>query len=180
MSLVKSHDLETPEISKGPESARDIDIICDLGFLQRIIDAKDGAHKWFCLRASGPDRKGKPILMGDGRDQTTINKLCQACRDGWSWRQSQKLSADHIKAIKRFGDAELEAHIWACNNPEAPYSQLSLDPKHPFYCSKTNRRETQDKKCRVEPCDYFFHQVTKITVKDTPQYEELQKQLEAK
>jgi hypothetical protein len=162
------------------ESAREIETLCDLDFLQRIIDPKDGLHKWFCLRGSRPDRKSKPILMGDGRDPDTINKLCEACRTGWSWNQSQKLSADQIQAIKRFGEAEITAHLFVCNHPDTEYIQLSPDPKYSFLCLFTGNRQRIDKKCRLDPCDHLIHQELKVMIKDTPQYEDLQNQLEDK
>lgn len=179
--MIVFHDLDSPEIVRPEElSARDIDGSCELNFLQRIIDPKDGISKWFCLRGSRPDKRSKPILLGDGKDESTILKLCQACRDGWVWSQQRELSADKIQAIKSFGESEIEAHLFICNNPDSHYVQITPDPKSDFLCLKTNNRQSIKKKCTLESCTYLIHQILKVVIKDTPQYEELQKQLEEK
>ncbi len=172
---------ESPEvIPPGESSARDLEGSCELNFLQRIVDPKDGIAKWFCLRGSRPDRKAKPILLGDGKDGESIFKLCQACRDGWLWSQQRSLSDDKIQAIKSFGESEIEAHLFICNHPDSHYVQITPDPKSDFLCLKTNNRQSIKKKCILESCDYLIHQILKVVIKDTPQYEELQKQLEEK
>ena len=170
---------ESPEVLPV-SSSRDLSEFCELNFLQRLVDPKDSNLKWFCLRASRPDRKGKPILMGDGRDEPTIEKLCQGCRDGWIWAEKQKLSLDQIEAIKRFGDQEIEAHIFACNHAEVEYVQISPNPRKAFSCFLTGRLEVIEKKCIRDPCPHLFRVTFPVSIKDSPAYEELQKQLEEK
>ena len=154
------------------------DDYCELDFLKKIVDPKDGIKKWFCLRLSRPDRGGKPILMSDGRDHESIKALCQACKDGFMWARQKDLSADQIEAIKKFGEEEITAHLFICNHPDIEYVQLTPSPRHEFLCLFSNRRESVEKRCLREPCDHLIHHRLKVVVKETPQYEELQKQLE--
>jgi hypothetical protein len=179
LKLLSRLDSKAPEVYE-PLSDVDLSGLCELDFLKRIIGDKDGFLKWFCLRTSRPDRGGKPILMGDGRDPDTIRALCQACKDGWMWSQQQKLSDDQIEAIKRFGKEEIEAHLFICNHPESSHVQLSPNPRKDFLCRLTGNRQMIEKKCLRDPCPSLVHHTLKVVVKDTPQFNELQKQLEEK
>lgn len=168
------------EVIAAPFNEKELTDICDLGFLQRIIDPKTGQKKWFCLRGSRPDRQNKPVLMGDGYDEDSIRKLCEACKTGYLWNQQQKLSEDQIQAIKRFGEESIEANLFICNHPETEYIQLSPKPSNSFLCLLTGKREVISRKCQKELCKHLIHQTFTVAIKDTPQYQEIQKKLEGK
>jgi len=173
-------ELNQDEVIVKPFIEKDLIDLCDLGFLQRISDPKTGTKKWFCLRGSRPDRQAKPVLMGDGFDEDSIRKLCEACKTGYLWAQQNKLSEDQIHAIKRFGEATIEANLFICNHPETEYIQLSPKPSNSFLCLLTGNRQVISKKCKKEFCKHLIHNTFEVVIKETPQFQEMQKQLEGK
>ena len=50
--------------------------LCEVGFLQKIVDSRTKLELWFCLKNQRLYGKGKPILIADGRDRHSIQKLC--------------------------------------------------------------------------------------------------------
>jgi hypothetical protein len=96
------------------------------------------------------------------------------------WSQQQNLNQDQIEAIARFGNEEIEAHLYVCNHKDTEYVQMSPNPRKAFLCLLTGNRQVIEKKCIRDPCPSLIHQVLKVVIKDTPQYEELQKQIEKK
>lgn len=159
---------------------KDLMDLCDLGFLQKIADPKTGIKKWYCLRGSRPDRQAKPVLMGDGFDEDSIRKLCEACKTGYLWSEQRKLSEDQIQAIKRFGEETIEANLFICNHPDTEYIQLSPNPSNSFLCLLTGNRQVISKKCQKEFCEHLIHHTFQVIVKETPQFQEMKKQLEGR
>lgn len=155
-----------------------LETLCKLDFLQKIIEPKKSVKLWHCLKNQRPDGKGKPILMGDGRDRESIQKLCKACEIGFTWHEQRSNLGKARAAIQRFGDMEIEAIINCCIHPANNAIQLNLGTHGNFYCQLKDTRVTMTSTCGPNQCEYFFQTTAPITVKDTTAYQEVQKVLE--
>lgn len=161
--------------SEIPDQLEDL---CELGFLQRIIELKGDRELWHCLKNQRPDGKGKPIIMADGKTRTSIQKLCEACKQGFVWHEQRSKMGKARAAIQRFGEMEIEAVINCCIHPANNAIQLNLGGQGNFYCKLTDDRVTMNKSCIDDHCDYFFKTSAPLYVKDTEAYDEVQKMLE--
>ena len=152
--------------------------MCKLGFLQTIIEPKKSIKLWHCLKNQRPDGKGKPILMGDGKDRESIHKLCKACEVGFVWHEQRSKMGKARAAIQRFGDMEIEAIINCCIHPANNAIQINLGGQGNFYCVKTDERATILGSCGSGQCEYFFKTSAPLYVKDTEAFDAVQKLIE--
>lgn len=166
-----------PEVSRKFE-LENIEDICELGFLQKLIDPKDGIIKYFCLRTQDPTKKGKPILMSDGADILSIKKICDACKTGYVFNRQNKLGDKAIETIKKFGEQKLEILMCACRHPQNDYIQIKLGDKGTFYCKIKEARASINRTCISTNCDFLYMQSAPIQIKETTPYKEMKKELE--
>ncbi len=165
------------EVIHASEIPDQLEDLCEVGFLQRIIEPKKNIKLWHCLKNQRLYGKGKPILMGDGQDRDSIQKLCEACKIGFSLHEQRSNLGKAKAAIQRFGDMEIEAIINCCIHPANNAIQINLGSQGNFYCVKTDDRATI-LECGSGQCDYFFKTSAPLYVKDTEAFEEVQKVLE--
>jgi len=154
--------------------------ICELGFLQRILDPKTQAYLYHCLKQQRPNAKGKPVILSDGRDMDSIRKICEACHTGFLFNQQNKLGADAIKSIIKFGNQDISIKFCSCIHPENDMIFFSLGGIGSFPCKKTDTRVSIEKTCEGSFCDYLHTQEVSVRVKDTEAYKEMRKELEDK
>ncbi len=156
-----------------------IERFCELGFLKKIVDKKDGINKWFCLKLSSPTSKGRPFLMADGNDIESIQTLCNACKNGYMFQLQRELGTKAIQAIRDFGDKKITVNIYCCTHKDNEYIQAKLGTVGTFYCKKSEVREKVDD-CEINVCEFLIINKSEIKIRETEPFKELQKELEDK
>jgi len=151
--------------------------LCELGFLQKIVDPKTNVLLWHCLKNQRPDGKGKPILMADGRDRQSITKLCEACKLGFVWHEQRSKLGKTMAAFQRFGDMELSVEVNSCIHPANNAIQVNLGTQGNFYCKLKEDRVTLQRTCKPNNCEYLHRATAPIFIKETQAFKEVTKQL---
>jgi len=172
---------ESPEILYKEEI--DLPSLCPANFLQKLIDQKDDKNKWYCLRAINPKSRGKPFLIGDGKDLDSVRKYCEACKRGHEILEAERETRKTIIAIKKFGDTEISTDIFCCVHPDKDYIQLVSGFNSEIICELRKKRVRLDKVCRediVNPCEFLRSTPLTIKVKETEAYQDFQKALPEK
>lgn len=155
--------------------------MCALDFLQKIIDPKSGLRLWFCLKNQGPNMKGKPLLMADGKDRESIQKLCASCKTAFGWREERSKQGKATAAIKKFGDMPIDVILTSCIHPANNALLVNLGTHGTFYCRLKDDLVNLQRTCKpnqVDQCEYLYITKAQIPLKDTEGYKELAKQLE--
>jgi len=174
-------DEVTPELILKEEM--DLPSLCPARFLKKIVDHKDGINKWYCLRSINPESKGKPLIIGDGKDIKSVRKYCDACKSGYDILESKRRTHDTVLAIRKFGESEIKVEMYVCTHPDLPYYQVVGGPKREMICELRNKRVLVDKICladKVNPCEFIQMTPVIFDVKDTEAYKQFDKALEYK
>lgn len=178
LQLAKEEDAETETEVKRTSAPDMLEDLCELGFLQKIVEPKKNVRLWHCLKNQRPDGKGKPILMADGIELDSISKLCEACKQGFVWHEQRSNLGKARAAIQKFGDMEIEAIINCCRHPANNAIQINLGSHGNFYCKVEDDRVTMIGTCQPNQCEYFFQTTAPLFVKETEGFEEVKRLIE--
>ena len=162
-------------VSTIPDNLEDL---CALENLQKIVDPKDDIRKWFCLKNQDPEKKGKPILMADGKDRHSIQLLCKQCGLNFAWRKQISKEGKATLIWKEFGESKLTVPHDSCIHPAFNGTQINVGGYGAFYCMLKQDRVTLERTCIPNNCEYLHRDVITIPLKDTEAYKEATKQLE--
>lgn len=162
-------------VSTIPDNLEDL---CALENLQKIVDPKDGIRKWFCLKNQDPDKKGKPILMADGKDRKSIQLLCKQCGLNFAWREQRSKEGKAMLIWKNYAESEFSIPHDSCIHPAFEGTQVNIGGYGAYYCMLKQDRVTLERTCIPTNCEHLSRDVITIKMKDTVAYKELQKQLE--
>ncbi|GAI98348.1 unnamed protein product, partial [marine sediment metagenome] len=89
-----------PEIHYPGES--EFEASCPFGFLKLISDKNGREELWHCLKQQGPDSKGQPVILANGKDKKSILAICEACQINW---QREPKSIDRVRiAFQQLGE----------------------------------------------------------------------------
>lgn len=172
--LTSDKEAITKDFVAVPDMLEDL---CELGFLQKIVDPNENVLLWHCLKNQRPDGKGKPIIMADGRDRQSITKLCEACKQGFVWHEQRSKLGKTMAAIQRFGDMELSVEVNSCIHPANNAIQVNLGVSGNFYCKLKEDRVTLQRTCKPNACEYLHRASAPIFMKETAAFKEVTKQL---
>lgn len=171
-----SGDSETiyPEILYPRDT--EFEAICPFGFLKQLVDKK-GSEKWHCLKQQGPDKKGKPVLVADGKDRQSIKAICDTCQINWQRGPSQ---LDQIRMIfQELGDRKVASMLYFCIRDAAGEGvKLGISEHSRFYCTERSRKVTVKKTCVATGCPYLVQQTVSLSLGETLPFMEARKVLE--
>lgn len=173
--VTEEGELRKETLTPIPDNLEDL---CPLENLQKIVDPKDGLRKWFCLKNQDPEKKGKPILMADGKDRQSIQLLCKQCGLNFAWRKQKSKEGKATLIIKDFGESEVSFPHDSCIHPAFEGTQVNVGGYGAFYCMLKQDRVTLERTCIPTNCEYLHRGVVTIKMKDTEAYKEMQKKLE--
>lgn len=150
---------------------------CPFGYLKKITTGPHEFELWSCLKQQGPSKKGKPIVLADGRNKDSIRAICEVCQINW---QIDPSKIDQVKLIfKELGDKTLSSILYFCTR-DAIGEGIKLSPSDNgrFYCIERNRKVTIKKTCIESACPFLISREINLSVSETTPYVEAQRQLE--
>jgi len=152
---------------------------CPFGYLKKIATPRHKGELWYCLKQQGPSKKGKPELLADGKDKTSIRKICAACQLTW---QADPGKMDQVKMVfQQLGDETLRSTLYFCTRDALgsdPGIKLSPSIKGRFYCIERDKKVTIKNTCIASGCPFLVQRDISLAVGETTPFMEAQKKLE--
>ena len=163
-----------PEIHYPGEC--EFEATCPFGFLKFLSDRNGIEELWHCLKQQGPDRKGKPVILADGRNKKSILAICEACQINW---QREPNSIDQVRiAFQQLGDREISSLIYFCvRDALGEGIKLSTSDNGQFFCVERGRKVVVKNTCLDKKCPYLITKLISLDVSETLPYKETQKLL---
>ena len=177
----RSGELDTDSEAIIPEilypDEMDFEATCPFGFLKMISDKYGREEFWHCLKQQGPDSKGQPVKLANGKNKKSIRAICEACQINW---QRQPNSIDQIKiAFQKLGEREISSVMHFCiRDALGEGISLSTSNKGHFFCIERGRKVVVKNTCIDKKCPYLITKIVSLDVSETMPYEDTWKMLE--
>lgn len=165
-----------PEIHYPDE--KELEATCPFGFLKLLSDRHGREELWHCLKQQGPNSKGQPVILANGRDKKSIRTICEACQVNW---QRDPKSIDQVRiAFQQLGEREISSMLYFCLR-DALGEGIKLSPSEngQFFCLERGRKVVIKNTCVDKRCPYLATKMISLDVAETIPYQETQKVLEA-
>ena len=165
----------TPEIHYAGDL--EFEETCPFGFLKRISDKQGSEELWHCLKQQGPDNKGKPMLLADGRNKQSIRAICDACLTKWQ-RGPRKL--DQVRLVfEQLSQSEITSKLYFCTRDVLNEGiKLSTSEYGIWYCPERDEKITVKNTCIAKNCPFMIQKIISLNLIETLPFKEAQKALE--
>lgn len=157
------------------ESQREIENICEAGFLQKLEIDRAGPQ-WYCLREMS--KTGKRISLG--RDIQSVKKQCESCHTGMILSQQYAILEDKTRAILELGDKAISIKVYGCVNyiPPRNAPQVQIGEDSQFFCPLRRKTVTIKNTCMRDKCECLVSQEFKLPLNTTQGYRDFQRAIE--
>ena len=165
-----------PEIHYPDE--KEFEATCPFGFLKLLSDKYGREELWHCLKQQGPNSKGQPVVLANGRDKGSIRTICEACQINW---QRDPKNIDQVRiAFQQLGERKISSILYFClRDALGEGFKLNSSENGQFFCLERGRKVVIKNTCIDKKCPYLATDTISLDLAGTIPYQETQKALEA-